>query len=145
MRLHRRDQRGRADLGLQVAVDGVGGVAHREWAFAADPLVEVGAVDVFEDDKVVSVVAPVEVEGPGDVGMVEPERGPRLLLEPLDGVVTGVPDCVERLSVALGARGEAGMRHMLKIFGNEMRVAMSLTGVTRVTDIDRTILAGDGE
>lgn len=46
---------------------------------------------------------------------------------------------------ALGARGEAGVRQMLRIFENEIRVAMSLTGVTRVTDIDRSILAGDGE
>lgn len=43
---------------------------------------------------------------------------------------------------ALGARGEAGVTKMLQIIEAEMRVAMSLTGVTRISDIDRTILAG---
>jgi L-lactate dehydrogenase (cytochrome) len=42
---------------------------------------------------------------------------------------------------ALGARGEAGVRHMLRIIENEMRVAMSLTGATRIGEIDRTIIA----
>jgi L-lactate dehydrogenase (cytochrome) len=44
---------------------------------------------------------------------------------------------------ALGARGEAGVRHMLQVIEHEMRVAMSLTGVTRIADIDKTILAGE--
>jgi len=41
---------------------------------------------------------------------------------------------------ALAGGGEAGVAHMLKLFEAEMRVAMALTGVTRVTDITRDCL-----
>jgi L-lactate dehydrogenase (cytochrome) len=42
---------------------------------------------------------------------------------------------------ALAARGEAGVTHMLKLIEAEMRVAMSLTGVTAIAGLNRTILA----
>jgi L-lactate dehydrogenase (cytochrome) len=42
---------------------------------------------------------------------------------------------------ALAAGGQAGVENMLDIFANEMRVAMTLTGVASVARIDRTILA----
>ncbi len=42
---------------------------------------------------------------------------------------------------ALGARGQAGIEHMLQLIEAEMRVAMSLTGVTRVSQISREIIA----
>ncbi|MBW8784493.1 MAG: FMN-dependent L-lactate dehydrogenase LldD [Novosphingobium sp.] len=42
---------------------------------------------------------------------------------------------------ALAARGEAGVSHMLQLIEWEMRVAMSLTGVRSIAEIDRTILA----
>ena len=42
---------------------------------------------------------------------------------------------------ALAASGQAGVENMLDIFANEMRVAMTLTGVASVSRIDRTILA----
>ena len=41
---------------------------------------------------------------------------------------------------ALAGGGEAGVAHMLKLFEAEMRVAMALTGVTRVADITRACL-----
>jgi L-lactate dehydrogenase (cytochrome) len=41
---------------------------------------------------------------------------------------------------ALAGGGEAGVAHMLKLFEAEMRVAMALTGVTRVADITRNCL-----
>ena len=41
---------------------------------------------------------------------------------------------------ALAAAGEAGVAHILTLIAAEMRVAMSLTGVTRIADIDRNIL-----
>lgn len=41
---------------------------------------------------------------------------------------------------ALGARGQAGIEHLLKLIEAEMQVAMSLTGVTRISEIDREIL-----
>ena len=43
---------------------------------------------------------------------------------------------------ALGGGGEAGVAHVLRIIAAEMRVAMALTGVTRVADIDRNLLVG---
>lgn len=46
---------------------------------------------------------------------------------------------------ALGARGEQGVAHMLQLIEAEMRVAMSLTGVTRISEISRDILVRDGK
>ena len=42
---------------------------------------------------------------------------------------------------ALGAAGGTGVAHVLRIIEAEMRIAMMLTGVTRVADIDRDLLA----
>jgi L-lactate dehydrogenase (cytochrome) len=42
---------------------------------------------------------------------------------------------------ALGAGGQAGVAHMLRLIAAEMRVAMALTGVTKISAIDRSILA----
>lgn len=42
---------------------------------------------------------------------------------------------------ALAASGQAGVENMLEIFAKEMRVAMTLTGVTSIAQIDRKILA----
>jgi L-lactate dehydrogenase (cytochrome) len=41
---------------------------------------------------------------------------------------------------ALAARGEAGVTHLLDLIAREMRVAMTLTGVRRIADINRSIL-----
>jgi L-lactate dehydrogenase (cytochrome) len=41
---------------------------------------------------------------------------------------------------ALGARGEAGVTHVLKLIEAEMRVAMALTGCTTVREIDAAII-----
>jgi len=43
---------------------------------------------------------------------------------------------------ALAAGGEAGITKMLQIMEAEMRIALALTGTTRIDEIDRTILAG---
>jgi len=45
---------------------------------------------------------------------------------------------------ALAAQGGKGVARLLDIFEAEMRVAMALTGVTRIDQIDRSILAGGG-
>jgi len=42
---------------------------------------------------------------------------------------------------ALGADGEAGVTKMLKLIAAELRVAMALGGVTRIDQIDRSMLA----
>ncbi|MCJ2180274.1 FMN-dependent L-lactate dehydrogenase LldD [Novosphingobium album (ex Hu et al. 2023)] len=44
---------------------------------------------------------------------------------------------------ALATGGEAGIVKMLNLIEAEMRVAMALTGTTKITEINRTILAGD--
>jgi L-lactate dehydrogenase (cytochrome) len=41
---------------------------------------------------------------------------------------------------ALAGAGQAGVTHLLQLIAAEMRVAMSLTGCTRVGDIDRGVL-----
>lgn len=43
---------------------------------------------------------------------------------------------------ALAARGQAGVEHMLKLIEAEMRVAMTLAGVSSIAEIDRSILVG---
>jgi L-lactate dehydrogenase (cytochrome) len=43
---------------------------------------------------------------------------------------------------ALGASGEAGVRQLLQLMDAEMRIAMALTGTTRVSAIDEGVLAG---
>ena len=52
-------------------------------------------------------------------------------------------DCVllgRAWAYALGAGGEAAVRHMLSLFEAELRVALSLTGVRCVTGLDRRML-----
>jgi L-lactate dehydrogenase (cytochrome) len=44
---------------------------------------------------------------------------------------------------ALAAAGQAGVTHLLKLIEAEMRVAMALTGVTRIDAIDRNILVDE--
>jgi L-lactate dehydrogenase (cytochrome) len=45
---------------------------------------------------------------------------------------------------ALAAEGGTGVAHVLKLVEAEMRVAMALTACTRVSEINRDILAGSG-
>ena len=44
---------------------------------------------------------------------------------------------------ALSARGHAGVAHVLELLDREMRVAMALTGRTRIAQLDHTIIATD--
>ena len=46
---------------------------------------------------------------------------------------------------ALAADGEAGVRKVLDLVAAEMRVAMSLTGVTKISEIDRSILVQNND
>ncbi len=41
---------------------------------------------------------------------------------------------------ALAAEGQKGVENLLDIFAKEMRVAMTLTGTTKIADLDRSIL-----
>lgn len=59
----------------------------------------------------------------------------RLLALGAKGVLLGRP-----WVFALAAQGQKGVEHMLRLIEAEMRVAMTLTGVTSVAEIDRAIL-----
>jgi L-lactate dehydrogenase (cytochrome) len=61
----------------------------------------------------------------------------RMLALGADGVLLG-----RAWVYALAGRGQAGVEHVLGLIADEMRVAMALTGVTRVDAIDERILAG---
>jgi L-lactate dehydrogenase (cytochrome) len=65
----------------------------------------------------------------------------------VDGGVRSGLDVVRMLAlgadfVLLAAAGEAGVAHVLELIGAEMRVAMALTGCTKVNEIGRDTLAG---
>ncbi len=60
----------------------------------------------------------------------------RMLALGADGVLIG-----RAWAYALAARGEAGVSHVLNLMAAEMKVAMALTGVTRVDQLDRKALA----
>ncbi|MDY6947429.1 MAG: FMN-dependent L-lactate dehydrogenase LldD [Pseudomonadota bacterium] len=60
----------------------------------------------------------------------------RMMALGADGVLLGRP-----WVFALAANGGAGVSRLLEIFAKEMRVAMALTGVVAVSEIDRSILA----
>jgi len=59
----------------------------------------------------------------------------RMLALGADGVLLG-----RAWAYALGGGGGAGVTHLLDLFAAEMRVAMSLTGVTSVGEIDDSLL-----
>jgi hypothetical protein len=46
---------------------------------------------------------------------------------------------------ALAARQKAGVEALIQLFANELRVAMALTGCSRLEDIDRSVIAPDGD
>lgn len=59
----------------------------------------------------------------------------RMLALGADGVLLG-----RAWAYALAARGRAGVAHVLELIAAEMRVAMSLTGCVKISDIDRDAL-----
>jgi L-lactate dehydrogenase (cytochrome) len=46
---------------------------------------------------------------------------------------------------ALAGAGQAGVAHVLKLIEAEMRVAMALTGITSIAEIDKSILDRGGD
>lgn len=63
----------------------------------------------------------------------------RLLALGAHGVLLG-----RAWAFALAAGGQAGVAHMLQLIEAEMRVAMALTGRTRIADIDASVLVSAG-
>ena len=62
----------------------------------------------------------------------------RLLALGAKGVLLG-----RAWAYALAAQGEAGVSKMLSLIEAEMRVAMALTGVTKISEINQNVLAGE--
>ncbi|QZP30886.1 FMN-dependent L-lactate dehydrogenase LldD [Pseudomonas sp. DR48] len=63
----------------------------------------------------------------------------RMLALGAKGVLLG-----RSMAYALAADGQRGVENMLDIFAREMRVAMTLTGVTSIGQIDESTLVGGG-
>ncbi|MGY2289966.1 FMN-dependent L-lactate dehydrogenase LldD [Pseudomonas sp. SDO528_S397] len=79
----------------------------------------------------------------GDDLTVLVDSGIRSGLDVVRMLALGAKGCLLGRSTvyALAADGQRGVENMLDIFAQEMRVAMTLTGVTSIDQIDRTALA----
>jgi L-lactate dehydrogenase (cytochrome) len=97
-------------------------------------------------DGVASGIAalPAVAEAVGDELTVLMDGGVRSGLDVLRALALGAKACLIGLAwaFALGARGEAGVAHVLQIIRSELRVAMSLTGCTDVRQADRSLVEG---
>ncbi|PCH97481.1 MAG: alpha-hydroxy-acid oxidizing enzyme [Gammaproteobacteria bacterium] len=70
------------------------------------------------------------------------DGGIRSGLDVVKALALGADACMlgRAWAYALAADGEQGVSQLLSIFENEMRVAMALTGVTKISDIARDII-----
>ncbi|WP_225007874.1 MULTISPECIES: FMN-dependent L-lactate dehydrogenase LldD [Novosphingobium] len=86
---------------------------------------------------------PPIVDAVGDKLTVLADGGVRSGLDVLRMLALGAKGVLlgRAWAFALAARGQAGVEHMLKLIEAEMRVAMTLTGVGSIGEIDRSILA----
>jgi L-lactate dehydrogenase (cytochrome) len=90
---------------------------------------------------------PPIVDAVGDKATVLVDGGVRSGLDVVRMLALGAQGVLlgRAWAYALGARGEAGVTHMLKIIAAEMAVAMALTGCRSIEAIDRDILAELGQ
>lgn len=86
-------------------------------------------------------VAPI-AEAVGDDLTVLVDSGIRSGLDVVRMLALGAKACLlgRATAYALAAEGQHGVENLLDIFAKEMRVAMTLTGVTSIAQIDRTTL-----
>lgn len=79
----------------------------------------------------------------GDRTTVLMDGGVRSGLDVLKAMASGARACLigRAWAYALGARGEAGVAHMLQILRQELRVAMALTGCTDVNSAGGELIA----
>ena len=71
------------------------------------------------------------------------DGGIRSGLDVVKAIALGADACMlgRAWAYALAANGEQGVNQLLNIFENEMRVAMALTGVTKVSDINNRVIS----
>jgi L-lactate dehydrogenase (cytochrome) len=95
-------------------------------------------------DGVASGIAalPTVARAAGDDLTVLMDGGVRSGLDVLKALASGAKACLigRAWAFALGARGEAGVAHVLQILKSELRMAMSLTGCTDVAAADAGLL-----
>ena len=100
-------------------------------------------------DGVASGIAalPAVAEAVGDQLTVLMDGGVRSGLDVLRALALGAKACLigRAWAFALGARGEAGVAHVLAIIKSELRVAMSLTGCVDVRAADASLVEGAAE
>ncbi|RYD84184.1 MAG: iron-containing alcohol dehydrogenase, partial [Sphingomonadales bacterium] len=79
----------------------------------------------------------------GDQMAIFMDGGVRSGLDIVKALASGARACLvgRAWAWAVAARGEAGVEHMLQIIHDEMMIAMTLTGSTDVTKLDRSTLA----
>ena len=86
---------------------------------------------------------PAIADAVGDDLTVLMDGGVRSGLDVLKAMARGAKACLigRAWAYSLGARGEAGVTHMLGIMRQELRMAMALTGCTDVKSAGRSLLA----
>ncbi len=86
---------------------------------------------------------PAIAQAVGDRTAVLMDGGVRSGLDVLKAMASGARACLigRAWAFALGARGEAGVAHMLQILRQELRVAMALTGCIDVNSASADLLA----
>ena len=88
-------------------------------------------------------VLPAIAEALGDKTTVMVDGGIRSGLDVVRAMALGAKGVVlgRAWAMALGARGQAGVEHMLGLIRGEMLTAMALTGCTDIRKADRSLLA----
>ncbi|MCU0268135.1 MAG: L-lactate dehydrogenase [Acidimicrobiales bacterium] len=99
-------------------------------------------------DDVPSTVAalPAIVDAVGDDAEVLVDGGIRSGLDVVKALSLGARACLvgRPWAYAVAAAGESGVRHVLRILRDELEVALGLTGVGDVRDLDRSALVDGG-